>query len=179
MNTEFKKFYRPKDYKYKSYVLNGDQDKIEVLADLLAKHEIEYGWGKNGSTKGYHYNSGKNESLKTSENSLVVSTEQKKGTLVKVLFEPYAVLSDSLTYDITAWSLPYAYGLDAVASESRVASNSATNKKKNNAAEEANISEEAFAFLSSWDSFNDAQFLTDLIKARYTGTIREKTFCHG
>ena len=36
-----------------------------------------------------------------------------KGKMVQVLFEPKTVISDSLTYDITAWSLPYAYGLEA------------------------------------------------------------------
>ena len=44
-----------------------------------------------------------------------MSTDQPKGTLATVLFEPNAKLSDSLTYDITAWSLPFAYGLDALA----------------------------------------------------------------
>ena len=171
LNTEFKKFYQPKDYKYKSYVLNGDADKIDALTQLLAQHEIEYGWGKNGNTKGYDYKTAKNGSLKTSENSLVVSTEQKKGTLVKVLFEPNAMLSDSLTYDITAWSLPYAYGLDAVASESRVDMNLASNGGTILPPKATNISEEAYAFLSDWNSFKDAQFLSDLfqedIRVRY------------
>ncbi|MFC5048974.1 hypothetical protein [Aquimarina hainanensis] len=36
--------------------------------------------------------------------------------MIKVLFEPNALLTNPLTYDITAWSIPYAYGLDAVAS---------------------------------------------------------------
>ncbi|GIS52983.1 hypothetical protein Ct9H90mP29_00250 [bacterium] len=35
----------------------------------------------------------------------------------KCLFEPKTHVSDSLTYDITAWSLPYIYGLEAFATE--------------------------------------------------------------
>ena len=31
----------------------------------------------------------------------------------KVLFEPKSWLKDSVTYDITAWALPYAYGLQS------------------------------------------------------------------
>lgn len=171
LNTEFKKFYQQKDYRYKSYVLNGTADKIDALTRLLAQHEIEYGWGKNGNTKGYDYQTGKNGSLKTSENSLVVSTEQKKGTLVKVLFEPNAKLSDSLTYDITAWSLPYAYGLDAVASESMADATMATNERAENQSKTSNLSEDAYAFMTDWNSFNDAQFLAELqqknIRVRY------------
>lgn len=171
LNTEFKKFYQKKDYKYKSYILNGDADKIEALTRLLDQHEIEYGWGKNGNTKGFDYRTGKNGSLKTSEKSLVVSTEQKKGTLVKVLFEPNAMLSDSLTYDITAWSLPYAYGLDAVASENSADATLAVQGRSENPSKTSNLSEEAYAFMTDWNSFNDAQFLAELqqkhIRVRY------------
>ncbi len=171
LNTEFKKFYHPKDYRYKSYVLNGDADKIDALTQLLDQHEIKYGFGKKGNIKGYDYKTGKNGSLKTTENSLVVSTEQKKGTLVKVLFEPNAKLSDSLTYDITAWSLPYAYGLDAVASESKTDASSAVNGMSDDPATTSDLSENAYAFLTDWNSFNDAQFLAALqqegIRVRY------------
>ena len=170
LNTEFEKFYQVKNYKYKSYVLSGDADKIDALTHLLDQHEIEYGWGKNGSIKGYNYLTGKNESVKTSENSLVVSSEQKKGTLVKVLFEPNAKLSDSLTYDITAWSLPYAYGLNAVASESKTDATS-VNRTSENGVKTSKLSEDAYAFLTHWESFNDAQFLAEMqqndIRVRY------------
>ncbi|HEA21268.1 hypothetical protein LCGC14_1473890 [marine sediment metagenome] len=159
LNTEFKKFYLPKDYKYKSYVLNGNADKLDALTRLLSQHEIEYGWGKSGNTKGYDYKTGKNGSLKTSEKSLIISTEQKKGTLVKVLFEPNAILSDSLTYDITAWSLPYAYGLDAVASESKADTNSSPVE---NLPKASDLSQNAYAYLADWSSFSDAQFLAEL-----------------
>ena len=53
---------------------------------------------------------------------LGIHTKQSKGKMVKVLFEPNAKLSDSLTYDITAWSLPYAYGFKAIASKTKVSS---------------------------------------------------------
>lgn len=41
---------------------------------------------------------------------------------MEVLFEPEPHLSDSLTYDITAWSLPFAYGLEAYALKDRLES---------------------------------------------------------
>jgi len=171
LNEEFKKFHQNKNYKYKSYVLNGNQDKIDALTNLLAQHEIEYGWAKNGSAKGFNYETGKIGSLKTTENSLVVDTGQKKGTLVKVLFEPNAKLSDSLTYDITAWSLPYAYGLNAVASETKVNAEIDTTDQRIYNQKKHTISENAYAYLSEWSSFTDAQFLAGLlnenIKVRY------------
>jgi len=53
---------------------------------------------------------------------LVVDAHQPKGLLAQVLLDPSSQLEDSVTYDITAWSLPYAYGLDAVALESSTTS---------------------------------------------------------
>jgi hypothetical protein len=40
---------------------------------------------------------------------------QPRSTLIKVLFDPNSKLVDSVTYDITAWSVPYVYGLNAYA----------------------------------------------------------------
>ncbi|MGX1930729.1 M14 family metallopeptidase [Flagellimonas sp. 2504JD4-2] len=159
LNSEFRKFYKNRSFKYKSYALNGDTDKIDALKALLDKHEIEYGTPANGTAKGFNYNSGTNGNMGISNNSLVVSTNQTKGTLVKVLFEPSAKLSDSLTYDITAWSLPYAYGLNAIASSSTInASAGSTND-----AEQTNIKKDAYAYISKWSSMRDARFLAEAL----------------
>jgi hypothetical protein len=46
---------------------------------------------------------------------MIIPTTQPNGTMVNVLFEPNTTVVDSVTYDITAWSLPYVYGLKAYA----------------------------------------------------------------
>ncbi|WP_036383314.1 M14 family metallopeptidase [Muricauda sp. MAR_2010_75] len=161
LNTEFKKFYKNQNFKFKSYVLNGDKDKIDALKSLLDKHKIEYGSPSNGTVKGFDYSTGDNGSMSTTNNSLVVSTNQTKGTLVKVLFEPNAKLSDSLTYDITAWSLPYAYGLDAIASTSLVSANAEVNQT----ASSSTIVPDSYAYITDWNSLKDARFLAELFKS--------------
>ncbi len=163
LNSEFRKFYQNKNFKYKSYVLSGENDKIDALTQLLSKHNIHFGRASKGSVKGLRYNSGANGSMPTNENSLVVSTNQPKGTLVKVLFEPNAKLSDSLTYDITAWSLPYAYGLNAVASTAAVNSQPA-GEWTVLPPKGANIRSDAYAYVSHWRSMKDARFLAELLK---------------
>ncbi len=160
LNVEFKKFYQNKNYKYKSYVLNGDKDKINALTKLLSHHDIEYGKGTNGTIKGFNYKTNTSGSLKMNSNSLVVSTNQKKGTMVKVLFEPNAKLSDSLTYDITAWSLPYAYGLDAIASTTEIGNTNFTTPTPKN----SNLSKNTYAYVTDWNSMDDARFLGNLLK---------------
>lgn len=175
LNNEFKKFYAKKDFTYKSYALNGDKDKIDALTSLLQQHEIEFQWGKKGNVKGYSYSSGRTQSLAINEKSLVLHTDQPKGTLVKVLFEPRAKLSDSLTYDITAWSLPYAYGLNAIASESKINSNVAS-ESMSKSSDVAAITEGTYAYVSDWASMNDARFLADLLKAKIRVRYAQKPF---
>jgi hypothetical protein len=172
LNEEFKKFYTAKNYKQKSYVLSGDADKIEALTKLLDQHEIKYGAANARDIKGFNYTTGKTGTFKATDKSLVVSTDQVKGTLVKVLLEPNATLSDSLTYDITAWSLPYAYGLEAVASDAFVAAGTYSQEVRASAA----LSSNAYAFLTDWNSMKDARFLSELLKENIRVRYTDKPF---
>jgi uncharacterized membrane protein len=173
LNEEFTKFYQHKNFKYKSYVLSGDADKINALTKLLDQHQIIYGTANGSPVKGYAYDTGKMGSLRPAHNSLVVSTDQVKGTLVKVLFEPNAKLSDSLTYDITAWSLPYAYGLNTIASETTVGT---TGSPWKNDVAMAMVDGDAYAYITDWNSMDDARFLADLIKGKVRVRIAHKPF---
>ncbi|MES1198095.1 MAG: M14 metallopeptidase family protein [Chitinophagaceae bacterium] len=111
---------------YKTYVIKNteaDRQKINSLTNLLDKNGIQYDFA-NGSTRGmldaYSYQSGKNELFSIQMGDLVVHTQQPHGALVKVLFEPKSRLVDSATYDITAWAIPYSYGLTAYASKTKL-----------------------------------------------------------
>lgn len=170
LNTEFAKFFDNSDLKYKSYVVKGNQDKLNSLKSLLSKHDIEFENANDGKVSGYNYASGKQGTMSVNANSLVIHTNQPKGKMVKVLFEPNAKLNDSLTYDITAWSVPYAYGLDAVASTTKVSSTKTYEGKMQN------VLSEAYGYVSKWNSLKDAQFLADLLKHNFKVRFTEKTF---
>jgi hypothetical protein len=168
LNGEFKKFFNTSNLKYKSYVLQGDEDKIEGLKILLDRHEIKYGIPSNSKVSGYNYVTASQGSMATTSNDLVVSTNQPKGKMIKVLFEPDAQLSDSLTYDITAWSLPYAYGLKAIASTSLVNTNQASAPAKVSAISDA------YGYVCNWNSMKDAKFLANLLKQNFKVRFTDK-----
>ena len=171
LNTEFANYFDNSKLNYKSYVLKGHDDKIKSLIELLEKHEISYGFAENGKVNGYHYGNSSQGQMNTSSKDLVVSTNQPKGKMVKVLFEPNAKLSDSLTYDITAWSVPYAYGLDAVASRTLVQSN-----QVNKSIPSTIPNSGATGYVVEWNSLKDAQFLADLLKGGFKVRFTEKPF---
>ncbi|MDC1465486.1 M14 family metallopeptidase [Polaribacter sp.] len=173
LNIEFKKFFDNSNLNYKSYVLkNENEDKIKRLKKLLDTHEIRYENAKKGSVKGYNYGSQKVDKFDVNNTDLVVHTNQPKGKMVKVLFEPNAKLADSLTYDITAWSLPYAHGLKAIASKSSVNSSKNTNTDLSKNTVDAS----AYAYLSKWNSIDDATFLGALLQHNIVPRFAEKEF---
>src|SRR5690554_2205394 len=159
LTTEFEKFFKNDNLKYKSFVLKGNPDNITALAEILDRHEIKYGFSKGGNVRGYNYTTKKNGSMDATD-ALVISTDQPKGKMVQVLFEPHTELTTPVTYDITAWSLPYAFGLEAVASTTLVSANAIAEIKT-----VVNISSPSAAgYIAKWNSIKDAEFLSELLK---------------
>ncbi|TRZ41822.1 M14 metallopeptidase family protein [Robertkochia solimangrovi] len=156
--TEFRNFHRSQNYKYHSYAMTGDPSMINTLSKLLDAHGITYGF-TDKQIDGIKFNSEEKGRIESGSEKLVISTDQPKGTLVKVLFEPNTKLSDSLTYDITAWSLPYAYGLNALASEKLIPTDRTTSQFSPEIASGTNI----YAYVTEWHSINDAKFLSALL----------------
>lgn len=117
--TEFKKFFEQSltpATTYKSYVVKAQNiSRLRKLAALLAKNKISYAFGSDKADRtlnGYNYETQKVESFKIERNDMIINVAQKHGVLANILFEPQTLVTDSNTYDITAWALPYAYGLN-------------------------------------------------------------------
>lgn len=174
LNSEFKKFFTNHNLKYKSYVLKGNPDKVKAITKLLDKHEIKYGFSSGGKVSGYNFMEATTGSMDAT-GALVVSTNQPKGKMVKTLFEPDAKLSDPLTYDITAWSIPYAYGLETIASTSLVSANgSGPGLTKSNTQMPTGA-----GYIAKWDDISDATFLSALIKNNIHVRFSEKKLRFG
>lgn len=161
LNTAFRDFYADSDLKYKSFIMEGPKDALLALETLLEKHQIQFGHSQAEATvKGFDYQRQKNSTKKVGANALVVNTKQPKGKMAQVLLEPNTVLNDSLTYDITAWSLPYAYGLTAIA-----ANNSMSSQPVSALPAIAELTKSNYGYALAWDSFKDATFLAALLQA--------------
>jgi hypothetical protein len=163
---EFKKFFNDSKNspigEYKTYVIKGDNKaNADKLASLLKSNGIEVGYGVSKSSSGFNYFSGKTENFNITTSDLIVTAYQPKSTLAKVLLEPRTFVADSNTYDITAWALPYAYGLKAYAVKEVIKPGS------NMAPPPAPVEPtngEAVAWVAEWNSLNDVKFLVALLK---------------
>ncbi len=101
--------------KYKSYIIKNNGKAVQ-LAKLLERNKIEYTYADvSRKASGYHYQSDKEKDFTIEPNDLIVNVNQPKAVLTQVFFEPHQRLSDSLSYDITSWALPHAYGIESYA----------------------------------------------------------------
>ncbi len=174
---EFKKYFDnsranpPGDYK--TYIIkNENPDNISLLGQLLKRNGIKYGYGVKAKAIGYNYVSGKDEEVDVDVHDMVISAYQPKAVLLNVLLEPKTMIADSNTYDITAWSLPYAYGLKAYGLKETLKPQ--PNKVTVRLMQPPPIN--AYAYVSTWGSIYDVKFLAELLRKNIKVRSSEKPF---
>lgn len=177
--SEFKKFYADGKNnpggEYKTYVVKADNaEKLAKLATLLKRNGIEFGYGVSKSVSGFNYFTEKTESFSIAPADMVVSEYQPKSVLTRVLFEPKTFVSDSNTYDITAWALPYVYGLQSYALKDAV--KPATVVAPPPAPAEPEVVGKAYAWVAEWKSLKDVKFLSALLQKGVKVRFSEAAF---
>jgi len=182
LTEEFYRFFRDAEQTpyadYKTYVVSGNNssDKLELLTSYLDSWHIEYGKAPSrNSVRAFDYQSQASRSVALSEQDLLISAHQPKSVLLNVLFEPQTTVVDSLTYDITAWSVPYAMGLEAYALETRV--NPAGEWLNNTEMTHFNDApERPYAYVAKWEGKQDAFFLSQLLQNNVRVRIASQPF---
>jgi hypothetical protein len=175
--NEFKKFFDDAKNtgigEYKTYVITEtNEGKLKPLQHFFDANGIQYSTVTGNSIKGYNYFSGKEEVF-AANISMAVSAYQPKSALIKVLFEPRSKLSDSVTYDITAWSLPYVYGVQTYAVKEKMATGVYTSMQSLQ-----KIANNAYGYLISYSSFEDAKLLAALLNENIRLRFAEKDFTY-
>ena len=148
----------------RSYVAQGDPARLQALAGLLDLQGVRYGWARGETARGVRYGGGLEAPadagrVEVQPGALVVSTDQPKGRLAAVLFEPEPALVDSVTYDVTAWALPYVYGVEGVAAEADVATGEPAPAVPGTPAEAR-----PYAYVAGWSGPGDARLLARLLR---------------
>ncbi|MBF9239606.1 zinc carboxypeptidase [Hymenobacter sp. BT683] len=164
---------------YKTYVVaaGNDPGQLRAFTQYLDRQQISYGYApKRTKTKGFNYATGQNETVQIEPRDVVVSMYQPKSTLVKVMFEPRPQLEDSLTYDITSWALPYAFGVKAYALPGRLAASGTTPSPAMVRGSAAATTERPYAYLARWNSLQDVRFLSRLLQQKVKVRYASKEF---
>jgi hypothetical protein len=191
--SEFKKYFsdavnNPKGT-YKSYLIkhSNDPHAVQAFLDMLKKQQIRYGHPGSAprvrTLQGFNYQTQKETTVSIDENDIVVSIFQPQSVMATVLLEPRSKLADSVTYDLTAWALPYVYNLEVYALRERIEPGTQVSFP---VAKVEKPEEKAYAWYLPWKDVAHVKFLTALhksgIKVRYAQeafTTEGKSFQEG
>jgi hypothetical protein len=176
--SEFNKFFKDGEknpgFAYKAVIIKGSNEKsnLESLLQLLERNQIRYEYPANPGKKlkGFDYLNNKEGEVTIEKGDIMISAFQPQSRFVKVLFEPKSIATDSLSYDLTAWAIPYAYNIKAFGVYEQVKSND--EKVKIETIKNEPASNNTYAYISDFKGFNELKFMAALyrkdLKIRYT-----------
>ncbi|HLO53515.1 MAG TPA: M14 family metallopeptidase [Saprospiraceae bacterium] len=167
--SNFKNYYaesiKNPNGKYKTYVLKSSPG-IQRLATLFDRSGIQYGYAtQNSKSTAYHYQTKSSKVFDIQEGDMIVQASQPRSVLLQVLMEEEPALSDSLTYDITSWALPFAYGIDCYAYTTAFKVDVSKTKTEKTVTRET--SGAVFSIQIPWNDLTSAKALSDLYKKDY------------
>ncbi len=161
--------------RFGGYLIPKTQDntaRIERLVKFLDRHGIasESITSNQKPVSGWEYGVGQKRSVRPKEGDLVISAYQTHSGILGVLFDPDPVLTDSLTYDITTWSAPFAYGLRTFGLDAPLngAPHVASNIKP--------LQNEAFGFAFARTGDQDSPLMAQLLHAGFRLRTNAKSF---
>ncbi|MBL0741721.1 M14 family metallopeptidase [Chryseolinea lacunae] len=177
---EFEKFFRENintpASPYKTYVIKGDNnaDKLTKITQWMDTHAIKYGHPAAGkASRGYDYQTQTTAGFNLTTDDIVVNVYQPKSRFITTVFEPQSKLSDSITYDITAWNLMYAYNLKAFAVNERINPAKTFQPKP---ADNTAVATKPYSYIFRYQGLKDVELLTALLKSGVRVRFAEKGF---
>jgi hypothetical protein len=153
---------------YLTYVVSGatPRGRMRELTTLLDRNGILYQQAEEGTSgRMYSYREGKEVAAEVKAGDLIISAFQPRSVLTQVLFDPQVYVEDSITYDITSWSLPMAYGLDAYASTQRLSLKTAPMDQGDYDNPLDGDLTGVYAYAIAWEDLSSARFLGDVLEA--------------
>jgi hypothetical protein len=176
--SEFNKYFEECEksplFQYKSVIIKGSNEKSNIasLLQLFDRNQIRYAYAGSIGKKfrGFDYASNKDGEVIIEKGDILISAYQPQSHLVQVLFEPDSKATDSLSYDLTAWALPYVYNLKAFAITEKISPDTGKVELKKIINESGK--NDPYAYVTNYYGFDELKFIAALykknIKLRYS-----------
>jgi len=181
-HTYFKEAVEHPGGAFKAYFLRNDSfgDRLERLRGFLSRNGIRWMTVDNGTFTGVDYETGRQMTFHASPGDMVINANQPKSDLLRVMFERQSHISDSVTYDITAWSIPYVYGIQAYGLNEYIPLNAAS---LNTGSDEMFVHyphpDTTYALALRWTGMGSARFLSQLLQKGVKVRFAEQPFQSG
>ena len=143
-----------------------DASKTWHLAEILKRHQIKFHQlEKDATIQGKNYKKGY---------SYVVPTNQKNYRLIKAMFEKRTTFTDSLFYDISAWTFPLAFNLDYA--EVSSLSNAGAEVEKLNKLSGTVSKKSNYAYLFEWHEYYSPKALNAILNKGIRAKVAKSPF---
>jgi len=157
--------------KSKAIVFGDEKDAVKTyyLAEILKRHHTKFNEVTSDFTsKGKTYKKG---------SSFVIPMNQKNSRLVKAMFQKTTTFTDSLFYDISAWTFPLAFNLDY---EEDIATNKIGNEVTNLEMPKGSISYKSdYGYLMPWNEYYTPKALNTILNEEIRAKVSLKKFNNG
>jgi Zinc carboxypeptidase len=184
--TEFRKYFSDARTgaagEFRAWVVKGDRygNKLDRLKTLLDRNGITWiPLMGSGELTGLDYQTGKMAPFRFGYGDILIKSAQPKSNLLRVLFERNSHITDSVTYDITAWSLPFAFGLQTYGLTTLVDPSGHDFPIMSQMAIIRPDNRSAYAFVCRWTGWQSARFLAQLLQNGIKVRFAEQAFQAG
>ena len=165
-----------------AYILpNNPNDHTYDVIDIMLKQgvTVEQAGQDFSASNALNYWSGDRSNRSFSEGDFIIRTNQSRHLFITTLFEPEMAIEDSVMYDMSTWSIPMAYNLDA-ASVNSTPNVSTTELTETPTRDSGVINPGAgYAFVIDWAQPSAPKALGELWRRGYTVRTAEKEFTLG
>ena len=166
----------------KVYILPDNQtDHTYDVIDILLKQDIAVERADENFTlrNGTDYRTQATSNQSLSAGDFIIRKDQPKHLFISTLFEPEMAIEDSVMYDMSVWSVPMAYNLDAYYSDTAPSvSTTLLEEAPKRRSGVVNASAD-YAFLVDWEQPGAPKALAKLWEKGYNVRSAEKLFSKG
>jgi len=152
----------------KAYIFGDEHDanRTQHLVDLISRHDIKiYENQADIQQGGYSFKKGK---------SYIIPLEQRQARLIEAMFEKRTSFTDSLFYDISAWTLPLAFNIpfspltSINISDKNIVKNAIFSQKK------IIGGKSDYAYLMDWNDYHAPRVLGQLLEKGLKAKVSTK-----
>lgn len=158
----------------KGYVYgeSADPARTHHFTEMLRRHKIDvYSLAQNVEADGQQYEAG---------SAFIIPSDQKQHRFIEALFERRTTFTDSLFYDVSTWTMPYAFNLPFAELEGREYSSNLLGNKIEGLPEfpagEVVGGKSDYAYLFEWDGYYAPRALNRILKHDIRAKVAAKPF---
>ena len=155
----------------KAVVFGSDKDPVRsyLLAELISRHDIDiYKLSKNVTTGG-----------KTipSTGGYIIPMDQPQHRLIRAMFDKVTTFKDSLFYDVSAWTLPLAFGLNYGEVGARQYNPSLQGEKFSEGPPQGSVyGKSEYAYVFEWHGYFAPRALNRLLQEKINAKVSNEVF---